>query len=57
MSYIVTSRETVLTVSAEIGKARNESREQVFRYIRLTHLIPELLQKVDEGVIALSSAA
>ena len=42
--------------AAEIGKARNESRDQVFRYIRLTHLIPELLQKVDEGVIALSPA-
>ena len=42
--------------AAEIGKARNESRDQVFRYIRLTHLVPELLQKVDEGVIALSPA-
>ena len=42
--------------AAEIGKARNESRDQVFRYIRLTHLIPELLQKVDEGGIALSPA-
>ena len=28
----------------------------MFRYIRLTNLIPELLQKVDEGVIALSPA-
>ena len=42
--------------AAEIGKARNESRDQVFRYIRLTHLVPELLQKVDEGVIALNPA-
>ena len=42
--------------AAEIGKARNESRDQVFRYIRLIHLVPELLQKVDEGVIALSPA-
>ena len=42
--------------AAEIGKARNESRDQVFRYIRLTHLVPELLQKVDEGGIALSPA-
>ena len=42
--------------AAEIGKARNESRDQVFRYIRLTHLVPELLQKVDEGEIALSPA-
>ena len=42
--------------AAEIGKTRNESRDQVFRYIRLIHLVPELLQKVDEGVIALSLA-
>ena len=28
----------------------------MFRYIRLTNLIPELLQRVDEGVIALSPA-
>lgn len=42
--------------AAEIGKEQGESRNKVFRYIRLTHLIPELLQKVDEGGIALSPA-
>lgn len=42
--------------AAEIGKATNESRDQVFRYIRLTNLILELLQKVDEGAIAFSPA-
>lgn len=42
--------------AAEIGKAVNESRDQVFRYIRLTNLIPELLQKVDDGSIAFSPA-
>ncbi len=42
--------------AAEIGKTQNESRDQVFRYIRLTRLIPELLQRVDEGSIALSPA-
>lgn len=42
--------------AAEIGKAQGESRDKVFRYIRLTNLIPELLDKVDEGVIALSPA-
>lgn len=42
--------------AAEIGKATNESRDTVFRYIRLTNLIPELLQKVDEGTIAFSPA-
>ena len=39
-----------------IGKSQNESRDQVFRYIRLTYLIPELLDKVDESIIALSPA-
>ena len=28
----------------------------MFRYIRLTNLIPELLQKVDEGTVALTPA-
>ena len=58
-------RRTDLTLSqaatksdtaAEIGKSQNESRDQVFRYIRLTYLIPELLDKVDGGIIALSPA-
>ena len=31
----------------EIGKEQNDSRENVRRYIRLTYLIPELLEKVD----------
>lgn len=42
--------------AAEIGKSQNESRDQVFRYIRLTYLIPGLLDKVDGGIIALSPA-
>lgn len=50
LSQVATRSDT----AAKIGKAQNESRDQVFRYIRLTHLIPELLDKVDEGVIALS---
>ena len=36
--------------------AENESGRQVQRYIRLTHLLPELLQKVDEGQIAFTPA-
>lgn len=52
LSQLATKSDT----AAEIGKAQNESRDQVFRYIRLTHLIPELLDKVDEGVIAFSPA-
>ena len=40
--------------TAEIGEQTGESYKTVQRYIRLTHLIPPLLQKVDEGKIALS---
>jgi len=40
----------------EVGKSAGESREQVRRYIRLTALIPPLLQLVDEGKIAFRPA-
>ena len=43
-------------IHENIGKLQNESRDQVFRYIRLAYLIPELLDKVDGGIIALSPA-
>lgn len=36
--------------------ANNESERQVYRYIRLTELIPELLQMVDENVIGFRPA-
>ena len=39
-----------------VGSVNNESREQVRRYIRLTELIPELSQMVDEGKIAFRPA-
>ena len=47
---------TKLDAAAEIGKRAGESRDQVFRYIRLTDLIPEILQMVDDGKIALTPA-
>ena len=40
--------------ATEIGKQANESRDTVYRYIRLTYLIPELLDLMDEGKIAFS---
>ena len=52
LSQVATKSDT----AAEIGQTQNESRDQVFRYIRLTNLIPELLNKVDDGIIALSPA-
>ena len=36
-----------------VGETLNESRETVRRFIRLTHLIPKLLDLMDEGKIAL----
>ena len=47
---------TKLDTAAEIGKAQGESRDKVYRYIRLTNLIPDILQKVDEGKIAFTPA-
>ena len=52
LSQVATKSDT----AAEIGKVANESRDQVFRYIRLTNLIPEILSLVDEGRIALTPA-
>lgn len=47
---------TKLDTAADIGKTQGESRDQVFRYIRLTNLIPEILRMVDDGKIALTPA-
>ena len=47
---------TKLDSAASIGAAQGDSRDKVFRYIRLTKLIPEILQKVDEKRIALTPA-
>lgn len=47
---------TKLDSASSIGKSQGESRDQVFRYIRLTYLIPEILQMVDEQKIALTPA-
>lgn len=45
--------EKSLTVE-KIGVETGDSKNQVLRYIRLTHLIPELLDLMDESKIALS---
>ena len=39
-----------------IGNTSGESKNQVRRYIRLTYLLPELLQLADDGRIALTPA-
>ena len=52
----LTSTQVVskLHTSEIVGEQNGESREQVRRYIRLTHLIPEILTMVDEQRIAFS---
>ena len=46
--------ETKLRTDEEIAKDSGESRATVQRYIRLTNLIPEFLEFMDEGKMALS---
>lgn len=45
---------TKLDSAAEIGKKVHKSRDQIFRYIRLTYLIPELLDLVDKKQLGLT---
>ncbi len=52
----LTSRQLVGKSESADAVSSEESGRQVQRYIRLTNLIPELLQKVDEGAIAFSPA-
>ena len=47
---------TKLRTDELIAQQSGESRNQVQRYIRLTNLIPGILEKVDEGKIALTPA-
>lgn len=47
---------TKLNTASEIAASGGDSERQVFRYIRLTNLIPEILQMVDDGKIALTPA-
>ena len=58
MSHQGTSSQlgTKLRTDEMIAQQSGESRNQVQRYIRLTCLIPEILQKVDDGKIAMTPA-
>ena len=47
---------TKLDSGEELSKDQGDSRRQIFRYIRLTELAPELLDLVDEGKIAMRPA-
>ena len=54
----LTSRQVVgkLEAADVIGKTTDESGRQVQRYVRLTNLIPELLNMVDEKMISFNPA-
>ena len=53
----LTSVQVAPKLSTEqIGETENISKDTVKRYIRLTYLIPELLELVDEGRIAFTPA-
>ena len=43
--------DTKLDSGAQIAQSTGDSRPQIFRYIRLTELIPELLEMVDNAVL------
>lgn len=45
---------TKLRTDEQIAEKANDSARQIQRYIRLIHLIPEFLEKMDQGEIALS---
>ena len=53
----LTSAQIWLKLSTEIiGEQNGDSRNQVKRYIRLTHLIPDILEMVDNKNIAFNAA-
>ncbi len=45
-----------VTAAQQIGQESGESQPQIYRYIRLTNLVPELLDLVDEGKIKMRPA-
>jgi len=47
---------TKLRTSDELAKECGDSRNQIHRYVRLTNLVPELLEFVDEGRIKMRPA-
>ena len=55
LSPLATNKIPIDT-AAEIGETTGESRDQIFRYIRLNELVPELLELVDQERIAFRPA-
>lgn len=45
-----------ITAAQQVGQKSGDSQPQIYRYIRLTELIPPILQMVDDGKIAFRPA-
>jgi ParB family chromosome partitioning protein len=52
----VGNKLTNKTSSEVLAEQTGESKNQIFRYVRLTHLNPELLDMTDKGKLAFNSA-
>lgn len=48
--------ETKFLSSKQLAEKTGESRAQIYRYVRLTELRPEILQMVDEGELGMRTA-
>ena len=55
-TYSPMANKSSKTSSAELAESVGTSKDQIFRYIRLTYLIPEILKMVDENKIAFRPA-
>ncbi len=56
LTYSPVGNKSERTSAHDLEKEVGDSKSQIFRYIRLTELIPELLEMVDEGSMALRPA-
>lgn len=56
LTYSPVGNKSERTTSHELSEQVGDSKSQIFRYIRLTELIPEILDMVDEGQIAMRPA-
>lgn len=56
LTYSPLGNKSERTTSHELSEQVGDSKSQIFRYIRLTELLPEILERVDEGQIAMRPA-
>lgn len=55
-SYPMEKKLKGITSAQQVGEKSGDSQPQIYRYIRLTYLIPPLLDMVDEGKVAMRPA-